>query len=133
MLARYVQGVHRLPFEVAVRLADPHGVSLQWLAFGEGPMRLGDGDHAPALPTASDEALLGNLIEGLESYLLAEDLRLHPRHKARVVVLFRRLLDRRRAKMLADGLDVPPELSTAGHPIDIAADPDLADIVRLVQ
>lgn len=39
-LARYVQSRSAPPFEVMARLAQPHAVSLDWLAFGEGAMHL---------------------------------------------------------------------------------------------
>lgn len=84
-------------------------------------------------PAASDEALLGNLVEGLERYLAAEGLALRPQPKARVVVLFHRILERRRKRLLAAGEEMPPELHIAGRPVDIATDPDLADIVNIAK
>lgn len=38
MIPNYVQGKTKVPFEVVVRLAAAAGVSLDWLANGEGPM-----------------------------------------------------------------------------------------------
>jgi len=48
-LARYVTGRSAPPFQVVARLARPHGVSLDWLAHGDGDMmvnrRLGEGEE----------------------------------------------------------------------------------------
>lgn len=134
MLNRYIRGEHKLPLEKATGLCEPVGVSMNWLAWGIGPMLLSD--CTPAAPSAldrMDEALLANLVEGVDVFLAAEDLQLPPRHKARVTVLFYRLLERRRARLQTEGSDIPPELRIGGHPVDISADPDLSDIVRLAE
>lgn len=136
MLSRYTKGAHKLPFRVAAMLARAKGVSLDWLATGEGPMMLkeraappGDSDAGRLDPL--DEVLLANVVEGLELFAAAEDLELEPGEKARLVVLLHRMLARRRRDAERQGATAPPELSTANHPVPIASDIDLADIVRL--
>lgn len=134
-LARQVKGLNRPFFDSVARLALAKGVSLDWLATGAGPMYLREraeaagGETAPFDP--GGEVLLGNLVTGLELFLVREDLVLDPAPKARLTVLLYRMLHRRRRDLDRQGLPVPDELRIAGHPVDIAADPDLADIIHL--
>ncbi|HYD66531.1 hypothetical protein [Azospirillum sp.] len=136
MLGRYTKGAHKLPFRVAAAIAHAKGVSLDWLATGEGPMMLkeraapgGDSDAGRLDPL--DEVLLANVVEGLELFAASEELELEPGEKARLVVLLHRMLARRRRDAERLGTPVAPELSTPEHPVPIASDIDLADIVRL--
>ncbi|HYH21572.1 MAG TPA: hypothetical protein VD995_23430 [Azospirillum sp.] len=138
MLGRYTKGAHKLPFRVAAAVAHAKGVSLDWLATGEGPMLLSERAAPPAAESeaagranAVDEAVLSNLLEGLEMFMAAEDLEQEPAEKARLVVLLYRMLCRQRAELLRQGRPLPDTLSALGHPVDIAREPDFADIVRL--
>ncbi|WP_211100164.1 hypothetical protein [Azospirillum halopraeferens] len=78
-----------------------------------------------------DEVLLANLIQGLQEFLLREDLSPTPVDHARLVVLLYRILARRRAELLRQGAPLPDTLGQPGHPFDFTSDPDLADIVHL--
>ncbi|KAA0678114.1 hypothetical protein DS843_21260 [Roseomonas genomospecies 6] len=134
-LMRQVKGLNRPAFDSIMGLAYAKGVSLDWLATGEGPMWLHErvaGAHGEPTGVVEpvDEALLTNLVVGVETFLVREDLILDPAPKARLMVLLYRMLARRRRELAQVG-GVPPELREAGHPIDIGADPDLSDIVRL--
>jgi hypothetical protein len=70
-LTRYVKGQSAPPFEVLARLASRKGVSLDWLATGQGPMYLKESapagmPAAPAsLPGLIDPALYGLLTEAV--------------------------------------------------------------------
>ncbi|HEY0834946.1 MAG TPA: hypothetical protein VGE72_13635 [Azospirillum sp.] len=136
MLGRYTKGTHKLPFRVAAALSQAKGVSLDWLATGEGAMLFSEraasaADSDAGRPDPLDEVLLANVIEGLELYIAAEELELEPGEKARLVVLLHRMLARKRRDAERLGAPVPPALVTPNHPVPIASDIDLADIVRL--
>jgi len=134
-LSRQVKGLNRPFLDTMVALCTAQGVSLDWLATGEGPMRTRERMAQPGNDSGgfvpSDEVLLGNLVSGLELHLAREDLVLRPEAKARLTVLIYRMKARRRAELERQGLPVPLDLRVAGHPIDIASDPDLADIIHL--
>lgn len=42
MLSRYMRGGSQPSFSAMANLVSPKGISLEWLAYGSGPMRLGD-------------------------------------------------------------------------------------------
>lgn len=132
-LGRQARGLNRPTFEAVRGLAHPKGVSLDWIATGEGEMYLRDRTAVSPPPDAIDEILLGNLVEGLEEYLAAKDLMLAPRPKARVMVVFARILARYRQQLVQTGGEVPAHLRAGGNPVNIAQDPILAEIVSIVQ
>jgi len=129
--ARQLKGLNKPFFENVRRLCLAAGVSLDWLATGQGPMMSRDRvpDSMPAAPIEPlDLALLNNLVTGLERFLLAEELELDPDDKGRLVVLLYQLLAGRRKDA---GPAAPVELRESGHPVDIARDVIMAGIVRL--
>ncbi|MGQ9366106.1 hypothetical protein [Azospirillum sp. A39] len=136
-LARQIKGMNRPFFDTVARLCAGQGVSLDWVATGEGPMMRDDRLESGRAPASSgavdrlDEALLGNLVQGLEDYLSRESLTPSPADHARLIVLLYRMMARRRAELRRQGAAVPDQLCRPGHPFDFAADPDLSDIVHL--
>lgn len=136
-LARQIKGQNRPFFDTVARLCAGQGVSLDWVATGQGPMLRGDlvdRDTAEALAgpvEPIDEILLANLVHGLAAFLADRELELAPRDHARLVVLLYRMLARRRGELARAGQPIPDVLGAPNHPFDIAADPDLADIVHL--
>ena len=67
-LTRYEKGVASPPLSVLTRLAHAKGISLDWLATGDGPMRAGEA-VPPTAPTSSpgvvDEDLVDQIFEGV--------------------------------------------------------------------
>lgn len=129
---RWVEGKADPSFHGLTRLAAKTGVSLDWLATGWEPDPK-TGSTAPADSGAGrgdsvDEALLGNVVEGLERFLEDEDLRLRPDRRARLVVLLYRHMARARAEEAARG-EARPELHEPGHPIDPRSIPLVAEIL----
>lgn len=61
MLARYEKGLADPPFSVVAKLALDKGVSLEWLATGEGPMERGASPAAPP-PAPLDSALMQDCV-----------------------------------------------------------------------
>ncbi|MGQ9370572.1 hypothetical protein [Azospirillum sp. A39] len=131
-LMRQTKGLNRPFFDSLARLAAHAGVSLDWLASGEGPMFLRDRqpstESGPVEPV--DEALLSNMVDGLETYLTRRGLTLAPAKRARLEVVIYRILTIRR-RDLADRGERPAEYWESGHPIDIEKDLSLGDIVLL--
>lgn len=77
---RWVEARSDPSFEGLSRLCAATGFSLDWLATGEGPMRIDEAPPVPAIPppTAAlpvDEALMGRLLEGI--VLLYKELGQH--------------------------------------------------------
>jgi phage repressor protein C with HTH and peptisase S24 domain len=72
-LASYIAGRAKPPFELVARLANDKGVSLHWLATGQGRPDLGDaaGGFAMIPVTAADSS------SGAGSYPMADDVREH--------------------------------------------------------
>lgn len=139
-LSRQLKGLNRPFFDTVLRLCESVGVSLDWLVTGAGPMRAAEraesADRASAPSesepfSAEDEALLGNVAEGLDHYFLETGEQPTPAERARMLVLFFRILARRRMVLRRLGEDVPPELASAGHPFDFKSDIDIRDILML--
>lgn len=68
-LTNYERARSKPPFEVVARLARAQRVGLEWLATGQGPMRLGgageqDGPQLPS-PLPADEDLMSDLVDGI--------------------------------------------------------------------
>lgn len=129
---RWVEGKADPSFHGLARLAAKTGVSLDWLATGWEP----DPETGSPVPAdcgagrveSVDEALLGNVVEGLERFLDDEDLRLRPDRRARLIVLLYRHMARARAEEAARG-ETRPELHEPGHPIDPRSIPLVAEIL----
>lgn len=72
-LANYAAGRNEPPFPVIVRLASHVGVSLHWLATGEGPMREGEQQHqtlaTDQVPTPLDDELLAACMKAIDKSL----------------------------------------------------------------
>ncbi len=85
-LAKYVKAEAQPRWETLVRLAAPHGINLNWLATGEGPMRLTEADAAwdravGSLPApasrAADDQLLAQIVRGIEEVYRQENARVN--------------------------------------------------------
>lgn len=139
-LSRQLKGLNRPFFDTVLRLCESVGVSLDWLMTGDGPMRAAEraawADRLSAPDerepfSAEDEALLGNVSEGLDHFMIETGYEPTPAERARMLVLFYRILARRRMVLRRLGEDVPPELTQAGHPFDFKSDTDIRDILML--
>lgn len=67
-LTRYEKGTASPPLAVLTRLSSAKGISLDWLATGEGPMLLGDAAPPPASVGSTalvDEGLTARIFEGV--------------------------------------------------------------------
>ncbi len=132
-LTRQLKALNRPFLDTVARLCVPKGVSLDWLVTGQGAMLVKERNATASGGRGSlDEALLANLVEGLERYLAAKDLLPMPQQKARMTVVFYRILSRWREQLAESGADMPMHLREAGHPVDIAAHPILSEIVSLI-
>jgi len=132
-LSRQLGGRNRPFFDTLARLSLGRGVSLDWVATGEGPMLIKDRIlSAPQSAESVDEVILGNLVSGIEVYLSAKDFRPKPDQKSRMIVIFYRILSRWREQLVITGAELPPHLKTAGHPVDIAAHPILSEVIGLI-
>jgi hypothetical protein len=71
MLIAYAKGRSRPPFDVMAKLALAKGVSLEWLATGEGEMRPGTTQAQEPPPAASsplatlDDELMAKIVDGI--------------------------------------------------------------------
>jgi len=65
MLARYEKGLADPPFSVVAKLALDKGVSLEWLASGEGPMERGVPPAAPPLDSVLMQDCVALVLESL--------------------------------------------------------------------
>lgn len=130
-LSRYVKGINRAPFDTLVKLCRPVGVSLDWVATGDG--RMTASARAPTGDGHAAEILLGNLVAGLEIHKQRTGVRIPPLTQGRLVALFFRLLSRRlEGGGGGEGAITPPDgFLCPDTPLDIAADHDLADILDL--
>lgn len=140
-LARYLRGLNQPAFVTLAKLCAPKGVSLDWLATGEGPMLVRDrmSQSASEIERAlgADEVplndgLLANVVEGLETWLAAEDLAPDWGVKARLISVLYRLMAMRGIELAKSGQDTTA-LDQSGHPIDIQGDAMLRGIVGLVR
>lgn len=79
-LARYIRGASMPPLDVAGRLCQAAGVSLDWLLTGEGEMRRADQTSAaaPARGGAFDEELHALVVDGITVVYKEEGARLPP-------------------------------------------------------
>ena len=83
-LAQYSRGVNQPTFAAVVALAKKVGVSLDWLATGQGSMF--QTDSASVLRSDLDPATMRMVIEEAESYLQEQGLAVKPQDK--VTLLF---------------------------------------------
>ncbi|MBK8157948.1 MAG: helix-turn-helix domain-containing protein [Rhodospirillaceae bacterium] len=88
-LKRYVRGLSAAPFDVLSRLAAPKRINLNWLATGQGEMRL-----APLPSTYVDIDLFGKITDGVATVYREENARMgandHGKTSARI---FNKLID----------------------------------------
>lgn len=132
-LTRQTSGKNRAFFDTMAKLCGGKGVSLDWMATGSGPMLAKERVlSAPQSMGSVDEILLRNLISGIEAYLAAKNFNPQPEQKARMFVIFYRILSRWREQLVSTGAELPAHLQTSGHPVDIAAHPILSEVVDLI-
>lgn len=129
---RWVEGTADPSFLGLMRLAVGTGMSLDWLATGQGVMIPDLSQPAPSgqRPTAVsiDEALLGNVVEGLGDFLAMESVHLRPSRHARLIILLYRHLVAVRTEEAARNLR-RVELYEPGHPIDPRSLPLVAEML----
>lgn len=96
-LARYAKGTSAPPFEVLARLALGKGVSLNWLATGNGEMLAQLSGPADAAGSQVNEDLLEACIAGVEAHLAERRQTLPPGKKATLIaLLYQEMLERER-------------------------------------
>jgi len=69
-LIAYAKGTSRPPFETLARLASPHGISLDWLATGQGPMRRDQEEAGAPAPVTPEPAPVPQSGPPLDGHLL---------------------------------------------------------------
>ncbi|MBP2231809.1 DNA-binding phage protein [Azospirillum agricola] len=132
-LSRQLKALNRPFFDTMARLCIAKGVSLDWIATGEGAMLQRDRSSLSSDTSGSTgEILLNNLVQGLEIYLRHKDLKPQPAQKARMIVIFYRILSRWREQLIESGSELPMHLRAVDHPVDIAAHPILSEVVGLI-
>jgi transcriptional regulator with XRE-family HTH domain len=88
MLSGYESGRNEPTFGALARLAAGVGVSLDWLASGEGAMMAAERGGGRAAPDGTfDAGLVHDVVIELELFLINTGRRLTPEKKARVVAL----------------------------------------------
>lgn len=133
-LSRQIKAINRPFFDTMARLCIAKNVSLDWVATGKGAMMISERVvSVPDIATSIDETLLSNLVQGLERYLSAKDLKPNPAQKARMIVIFYRILSRWREQLIESGSELPMHLRSADHPVDIGAHPILSEVVNLIE
>lgn len=93
-LRRYIAEEQAPPFEVLANLAMAKGVSLEWLATGEGELYARQRVVHGEVKASEDDAveMVKLSVQALEEWLLEENLELDPERKAEVVVVLYRYL-----------------------------------------
>lgn len=75
-LARYIKGQSAASFGVLARIAAAKGVSLDWLATGEGAMRPSEDGPKPAPAGGIDRGLLAAIHKGVAEIYRSENARI---------------------------------------------------------
>jgi len=110
-LAHYANGRAKPPFEVLMRLAAPHQVSLDWLATGKGEMR----QQPPAPPQAVDGEVLRGVVEAVEEYLEDYRLDLDPGPKSGLILaLYQICLETQQRRVSSETLHAMFNLARGG-------------------
>ena len=100
-LTNYAKGRAKPPFSVMAALCAEAGVSLDWLATGEGPKEApglaeGAGPHNQVPAGAIDYDLLAGTVQALEEVLAKRGLLLPPDKKGQAVSLLYKLFESER-------------------------------------
>lgn len=140
-LARQVKGINRPFLDTMAALCAVHGVSLDWLVTGEGPMYLRDRvsqegasemEQALGKDLPFNDDLLANVVEGLDAWLAEKQANPPSRLKSQLISVLYRLMAIRRVDLQRSGGDTSA-LDEAGHPISIENDAMLLGIARLIR
>lgn len=140
-LARQVKGINRPFLDTMAALCSVHGVSLDWLVTGEGPMYLRDRvsqggasemEQALGKDLPFNDDLLANVVEGLDTWLADKQANPPSRLKSQLISVLYRLMAIRRVDLQRSGGDTSA-LDEAGHPISIENDAMLLGIARLIK
>ena len=91
LIRKYLAGDSLPGLDKLVLIANTAGVSIEWLATGDGPMRKDEAPPSPALtavtvPPLKKEILL-EIIEALEMFLTNNHLKMPPEKKAKFIVM----------------------------------------------
>ena len=96
MLRGYASGRHDPPFAVVARLALDRGVSLDWVATGDGEMRRSDARRAHQGDIEHDGDLLVEMVEAAHNWAQAQRPSITPREFAHITAILYRHAWRRR-------------------------------------